>query len=298
VQIGGDKIQDSFALRLTAELAEIEAEYIDLLARSEIRNVDPNRHGGDGVFIGFARWGWCDDDTLIGPRTRLLERFEEWISLFELLHRSAIPATRERIDRSLELLRSWLTRPGGDHSVPATTDKALARAGKSFEELRALITLAVHEDAEVLVVPDTNALLRQPDLAVHARAVTGGPCTVVLMPTVMAELDDLKDRGRTPDVRDQAARAVRRIKGLRDRGDLRTGVCVEGRVSFRAEHREVRTRDVLDWLDPDVPDDRLLASVLDLQARHAAATVVIVTGDMNLQTKAAAVGVPFVERPD
>ena len=33
----------------------------------------------------------------------------------------------------------------------------------------------------------------------------------------MAELDELKDRGRTPEVRQAAECAVKRIKGFRDR---------------------------------------------------------------------------------
>jgi len=82
---------------------------------------------------------------------------------------------------------------------------------------------------------------------------------------------------------------------LRDRGDLRVGVPVTHEVTLLAEHREVRCEDVLDWLDPDVPDDRILAGALDLQARRPAATVVLVTRDLNLQTKAVAVAMPFVE---
>ena len=66
-------------------------------------------------------------------------------------------------------------------------------------------------------------------------------------------------------------------------------------MTLRAEHREVRCADILNWLDPDVPDDRILASALDLQARRPAATVVLMTRDLNLQTKAAAVAMPFAE---
>lgn len=119
--------------------------------------------------------------------------------------------------------------------------------------------------------------------------------TVVLLPPVVSELDELKDRGRTPDVRQKANKALRRLKGLRDRGDVRTGVPVQGQVSLRIQHREVRAREILDWLDPDVPDDRILAGTLDLQARFPSAIVVLATRDLNLQTKAAAADVPFVD---
>lgn len=134
-------------------------------------------------------------------------------------------------------------------------------------------------------------------MAVYEAALGTASYTVVLIPTVTSELDDLKDRGRTPEVRDAATRALRRIKGLEDRGDLRTGIPVANRVYLRAEHREVRSDETLNWLDPDVPDDRTLASALKLLAPSPAATVVLITRDLNLQTNAVAVARPFVENP-
>jgi predicted ribonuclease YlaK len=50
-------------------------------------------------------------------------------------------------------------------------------------------------------------------------------------------------------------------------------------------------------LDPAIPDDRILGSALELQREHPASAVVLVTGDINLQTKAELGGLPFVELP-
>jgi rRNA-processing protein FCF1 len=291
-----EELRPSFAKRLTDELEELRDAFIALISRSSIVNTDPNRgSGGYAVFVGFPLWGWGPDEALLGDRTRLHERLEEWISLFMLLHRKALPETRTRIDAHLGLLRGWLTREGSDHSVPSTRDKAENEAAAAFRELARLVELGTHGPADTLVVPDTNALIRQPDVALHARSVGSPRCTIVMLTTVVAELDDLKDRGRTEDVRAKATAALRRLKGFRDRGDLRRGVTVEGQVQLRVEHREVQVREVLDWLDPTVPDDRILGGSLDLQARNPSATVVLVTSDMNLQNKAAAVGMPFAD---
>ena len=59
-------------------------------------------------------------------------------------------------------------------------------------------------------------MIRNPDLASYARNAPAPSFTVHLVPTVLAELDDLKDRGRTQELRDQAQGVVRRMKGLRD----------------------------------------------------------------------------------
>ncbi|MCZ2858189.1 hypothetical protein [Blastococcus sp. VKM Ac-2987] len=46
-----------------------------------------------------------------------------------------------------------------------------------------------------------------------------------------------------------------------------------------------------------MPDDRLVASML-LQSAHPGAAVSVATSDLNLQTKLAAMALPFVEPPD
>ena len=56
-----------------------------------------------------------------------------------------------------------------------------------------------------------------------------------------------------------------------------------------------------EWLELDVPDDRLVASALLLQSAHPGSRVVFATGDMNLQNDIlfegddALLGLPFVE---
>jgi hypothetical protein len=50
-------------------------------------------------------------------------------------------------------------------------------------------------------------------------------------------------------------------------------------------------------LDLDVPDDRFVASTLVLQSSHPGSALVVVTSDLNLQTKLSAVGLPHLE-PD
>ena len=56
-------------------------------------------------------------------------------------------------------------------------------------------------------------------------------------------------------------------------------------------------RDVLPWLDPASPDDRLLASCVEIMRLHPRSTVMLVTGDINLQNKAEFALVPFLEPP-
>jgi predicted ribonuclease YlaK len=53
----------------------------------------------------------------------------------------------------------------------------------------------------------------------------------------------------------------------------------------------------LSWLDSSVPDDRIIASVLALQADRPGAAVVLVSSDINLLNKADAALVESAETP-
>ena len=64
------------------------------------------------------------------------------------------------------------------------------------------------------------------------------------------------------------------------------------------EYIEPSGTDLPDWLDLNVPDDRLVAAALLLQSRYPGSALYVATSDINLQTKLSAVGLPFTEPPD
>ena len=53
--------------------------------------------------------------------------------------------------------------------------------------------------------------------------------------------------------------------------------------------------DSLSWLDPTIDDDRIIASVLEVQAANPSDQVVLVTGDINLLNKAEAACIDHAE---
>jgi rRNA maturation endonuclease Nob1 len=290
----------SYLDRLRAELADIRAEMDALLDASTIRNVNPNTSDSAVVFVGAADWGWGPSDPALSvSQMRLAARYHAWFDRFGLLFTHPTPDVASDIKEVDEFVRRWTERPGTwDHSIPRTIDAAKQVAAKQFETFDRLLDIASRAGSDTLrLVPDTNAFIRNPDLASYACTAPSPTFTVHLAPTVLAELDDLKDRGRNQELRDQAQGVVRRLKGLRDKGNLATGVKVTKTITVQTEAREVDVLGVLDWLDPAVPDDRLLAAALRLQSDHPSGAVVLVTSDLNLQNKADAVGLPYIETP-
>jgi hypothetical protein len=69
---------------------------------------------------------------------------------------------------------------------------------------------------------------------------------------------------------------------------------VAGKVHAVFEHIEPKDDRLPSWLDLTVPDDWFAASCLLLQSEHPGSALYVATGDLNLQTKLTAIGLPFV----
>ncbi|MEU3787726.1 PIN domain-containing protein [Streptomyces sp900129855] len=295
-QMAATQAPPTYLERLRSDLDLIEAGFLKVLADSQIRNVDPNRRSSAMVYFGAAKWGWVPSGPeLETRRMELLGRVREWEPLFRLLFPHPTPEVTKRLDGTLALLQRWLVRPR-DTSVPATIDKAVDKVKAAVATLRKLGELLPDDAWAVRVAVDTNMLLDDPDVAIYT-PLLGNRYMVHLLPVVLRELDDHKLAGRNPDIRDAAKKADRRLKGLRTNGDVLRGVRVAGDVHAVFEHIEPKGDGLPNWLDLDVPDDRFVASTLLLQSRHPGSAVYVATRDINLQTKLAAVGLPFIEKP-
>ena len=175
-------------------------------------------------------------------------------------------------------------------------------------------------DGQVLVVPDTNVLIDFPELGrYHLRLPM---TTVVFTPTVIKELEDHKRRlpKNAKDLQDvsrwmNAKAVIRTLKQCGDVGNILRGVRLTDRVSVMALASEPKRENLPvydgisialpttlppepkrmgfpDWLDLDVPDDRFIASALEVRREHPKAKILVLSGDFNVLTKARQAQVP------
>ncbi len=289
----------TYAERLRDELNRLEVSMVSVVESSTIVNTDPNRGlAGSGIVaIGYPRWGWGPSDgALDATRMQTLDELRGLEPRLRLLFPHPVARVAKTLDGFFSLFEKWLRRGRSGHSVPASLGEAVARVRAEVSEVADLLDHLPADPEPIRVVVDTNALIDCPDLAAYTGDL-GRKYTAHLMPVVLGELDDLRRSGRTPELREAAAKAVRRLKGLRTNGDPRVGVRVAGEVVAVFEHVEPHGGDLPGWLDLAVPDDRFVASALLLQSKHPGSAVYAATGDLNLQNKLAAVGIPFVERP-
>ena len=152
--------------------------------------------------------------------------------------------------------------------------------------VRILEIVEVNGAVEIILVPDTNAIIGKPDPTQYKAIAGDDKFVFLLLPTVLAELDTLKNNHRNPDFRKKVNKVITRVKGWRTQGTLRDGVTVSETMTVKAVASEPNMQRTLKWLDKDNRDDRIIASVLEVQSTYPTARVVLVTGDINLLNKA------------
>ncbi|MCC6906624.1 MAG: hypothetical protein IT430_01670 [Phycisphaerales bacterium] len=277
---------------LAEDAARIRSDIMTLMANSGL-HVDSG--GGGIVFLGGSHW-W-DDLPLEGRRNqdKILTEYRQYRDLVRVLIRRLSDDSQREFDAADRVVVENIDQRGATWCE--TVPEAQAKTLDAVDKIQGLLDRLYSPEAEALVIPDTNALIMGAPLEQWSFDWCDA-FTVVLTPTVLAELDELKIAHRNPEVRTKAERIIRRIKEYCRRGDLRAGVpIVTGRIKARSIAVEPKLDESLPWLDPTNNDDRLLASTIEIIRQNVRSVVVLVTGDINLQNKAQHARLPVSEPP-
>jgi rRNA-processing protein FCF1 len=248
---------------------------------------------GSTTVSGGPYWGPLDTDGLRAQAKAkaLYERFDE-LARFAL--NASIPALFERFEDNRSVLLALVNQVDHEDRVHGWSANRLLDFKPALAAQIGALKSAAFMKAESQLVPDTNVVLAVPNLQKLAEGLEG-ECTIVIVPTVIHELDKLKASSRSQEVREKARGAIRRLKEMRRRGNLLEGVPLEGKLRLRATAHEPKAQELVSWLEPVHQDDRLLAATMDVARRNLSGTTRLVTSDLNLQNKAALVGVAFLE---
>lgn len=266
-----------------------------LLEHSGIRDI--NDGGGGLVWIGsHYAFGEIGDEGRV-LQSKILKAVPLFISLVRALLAPQSEGARKQVDDAEKTIRAVVEQT---HLVwHSSTHSAFQAVANEFAELiKALRALYDPVEGLVALVPDTNALLYNPSLKDWCFPDLPS-FSIVLVPGVLSELDQLKVNHRNPDVRGKAESLIRQIKEYRRRGSLADGVpIVRDRITLRSVAVEPRTANTLPWLDADSADDRILAATVDVMRLHPRAAIALVSRDINLQNKADYARLPYLEPPD
>lgn len=293
----------TFGERLTAVLVQILDGLDDLMDASTIDYVaDRAKHfaretGVVSLGMWDGKWGPSDDRQKRLQR-ELLELWRPWRQQVELLFSDDTKQVQRTVRDAATQLERWIGREGHPIALPPTMDEAKDRARKAAQPLLSALKRVGQPSGLLLVVPDTNVLIRSPDLTKYGAVLGTEAYTVILVVGVLREIDSHKVNHRNPAVREKARKFSDRLKGWRNQGSLSKGVKVQGDIFVRTEAAEPDFKKTLASLDPTIDDDRIIATVLELQRRHPGDRVLLLTGDTVMLTKADAASIPTADTPD
>lgn len=295
---------------LRKEITSINEDMLEL--RQKVAIIERTRSSGplviniregtvvsDPTTVGLV-WGELTDQQR-ALQSKIRKRFIRLCKHLALLLSDCTTDTKRKLTIATDAyLRQIEFSQGCLEDLPRSADERESRLRSMALELHQLTKFAEHlGDESTIIIPDTNALICTGEPTDYRCASAMDTYTFLYLPTVMGELDDMKMNHRNPRVVTKAKKAIKRIKGFLNQGDLEHGVAYHRckKIQLKSEYGEPNMKQTLDWLDGGVPDDRILASCLTVMVENPNADVVLVTGDVNLQNKARAAGVPTHDLP-
>jgi len=229
-------------------------------------------------------------------QAKLLEEYRRFYSLLIVLLKKQPKNTLEKLSRLDKVLTNTIEQ---NNTWCKNTQEAFEEAVQALRsEFELLNRLFDSSEEESIYVPDTNALLYNPKI--ESWAFQGiSKFTILLLPSVLSELDLLKINHRNENVRKKAETIIRKIKEFRRRGKLTEIVTVvKNKIMIQAMAIEPDMKTTLQWLDPDNNDDRILAGVIEIMRVRPRSLVTAVSRDINFQNKAEFAAVPYEEPPE
>lgn len=268
--------------RLASIIRDVKVEY-------------SNTQGG-GMISMAPKYNWKKRNAGQTATLHSIKReYEEWIEQLRSIFRRAPNDVECKIQNADMLFRMWLEFEE-NWSLTSQAHKNEAKFRSNVSEFNHLLDILDSATAVgIIIIPDTNSIVGHPDPTDYRGLAGNDGFTFLLLPTVLSELDELKNLHQNPDFRDKAKRVITRIKGWRMQGSLRDGVIVNSTITVRAIANDPDMKHSLSWLDPEIKDDRIIASVLEVQAANPSDQVVLVTGDINLLNKAATARINHAE---
>jgi hypothetical protein len=266
-----------------------------LLEQSAVRYEDINARGGGMYFVGWNVWQWRplpdDAQPLAGQARRA---HDELIAFGRLAFAAGAPERAKAVEDLSEWLLRLVEQPNGalpDGAPSGDLSEIAAKVGPRIDELLAEAARlpTAHGKDERLLVADTSALLDRP--LMQDWKLDGGAWTVVLVPQVLAELDDKK---RDPRLADAADKVIRQLDEFDRRGDTFAGVPLSGPLRVREVAVGPDMTRTLPWLRADTPDDRIIASALELVLHDLRGRVAVLASDRNVRNKARLAGLTTV----
>ncbi len=266
-----------------------------LLEHSKLKYSNPS---GGGIVVLNAYGNHCWEKLpLDGQRlqSQIVQEYKKYTGILRVLTVSQTKDRVESFEDNDKIIRRNIEQIGSTWCK--TTQEAFEKTLEALDALQGLLGTFHSSEQEFLFVPDTNALLGNPEIELWAFDKVK-KFTIILTPTIPSELDALKVNHKNESVRQTSERLIRQIKEYRRRGSLIDGVTVvKNKIHLQSIAIEPNFSESLPWLEPENNDDRFIATVFEIIKNNLRSTVILVTRDINMQNKAEFSCLPYNEPP-
>ncbi|MHB0987671.1 MAG: PIN domain-containing protein [Bellilinea sp.] len=149
-----------------------------------------------------------------------------------------------------------------------------------------------------IFVLDTSAVLECPDITEISKSLKLCGATLVIPTTTMKELEELKTGKRDESFRRKLAVAIRNLNNIAAQGDPVSGILLKMKTLLKFGALEPNFSKLPEWLDPNINDDRILASTIELQRANPFSIVTLLSNDLTMQIKARRGNIDVSQGPD
>lgn len=280
---------------LEEKLKEIERRICDFL--NDYIQIVYRPHNTRDIFIlGFSEYCWSDlDQKGKQVQTNIYQEINILVELLEVILQIQPEKYISQFEDAIKVIMWALLQ--NEQVWDSNISDVIEKVRENFKVIIDIINNQNYDKGkENLIVPDTNALLFNPDIE-EWKFDEIQAFEIILLPTVLQELDKLKINHRNPELRNKAKKLIMKIKEYRRRGKLTSGVKLKENNRIRAIAVEPKMDKTLSWLDPFNNDDRMIASFIEVCRMNISSSVILITSDINVQNKAEFALLPFAEPP-
>lgn len=282
---------------LNKDVINLKGLFEDFLLNHSKIYYDPQRNS-ELVIIGISDYSWKElNNEGKQIQNKLLKEYKKFIDLVLVLIKDVSKIMKNEFEECSNEILSYAEQ--NQQVWVKSTEEVLSKVLEYIDkQMEVVDSLYDPKEGSLIMVPDTNALLSNPDIE-NWKFKDVTKFNLLLVPTVSSELDRLKVFHNNKNIREKCKKIIRKLNEYGRRGTLTEGVpVIKNKIWVRAIAVEPDFNNTLSWLDIQNNDDRILASFIEIMRFHPNSIIILVTNDLNLQNKAEFARIPWVTSPN
>jgi hypothetical protein len=241
-------------------------------------------------------WGDSNEGQL-KLQIQLKENFKRLDEYFKLLEPKMPIEKFEYIKNACRKTDKWINKQGDPPGLSIRS--SIENFDDELNILQNFIDELKCSEHEIVIVPDTNAIIKHPNPIDYFKICPNEKFTFLILPTVLSELDNHKNFHKNSEFQTKVSSVIQRLKGYNKQGDIFHGVNIEkGKITIKMIASEPSFDSLPKWFDEKNNDDRIIARILEFQVNNLNSITYLISGDLNMLNKAKLVGLNYFDNDE